>query len=118
MTTHWKTTVTNPGITVYAVTADRTVDGNTAQESTPVVQLSIHKAHAHLALEAIGNYARARGLALAGPAQQIDRIPSGLREVGWLCDFATPQNPVQISATVYERCAEATNRATPHINET
>jgi hypothetical protein len=108
MTTHWKTTAKKQKITLYVITADRTAERDSDQERSAPVRPDRKEAHAFLAREAIGNYASARGLAIAGPPEEISATPAGLREVGWLCEYATAHNPVSLSATVYEECA-ATN---------
>jgi hypothetical protein len=105
MTTHWKTTVKKQKVTVYVITADRTAERNSDLERSSTARCDRKEAHARLAREAIGNYASARGLSMMGPPEEISATPSGLREVGWLCEYATAHNPVSISATVHEECA-------------
>jgi hypothetical protein len=92
MTKYWIARLKRPSTTVYVTTTDTIgIESREAKDR-----------HARLANEAIGNYASTRGLLLRGRPEEISAIPVGLREVGWLRQYATPHDPVSISATVYE----------------
>jgi hypothetical protein len=91
MTRHWTAGFKDSRKIVYVTTTDTMGVGSRDAKNR----------HARLASEAIRNYASARGIAL-GPPGEIRAIPMGLREVGWLHEYATAHNPVSISATVYE----------------
>lgn len=113
MTTYWKTTSKNQKTIVYVLTADRTVERNSDRERSATAEVKLKEAHACLSREAIGNYARRRGLSMTKALQQIEAIPPGLREVGWLFEYATTHHPFSISATVYEDSLERIVQSNP-----
>jgi hypothetical protein len=103
---HWKAIALTPRLTVYVTTADQTVEQSGDREENSHVGIEWEAAHRRVALEALGNYVRSRGLRLVDPPHRIHSTPQDLHQLAPLREFRSAKSPYSITATVYEDLEE------------
>ncbi len=102
MRKHWKATVHTPHVAIYVTTRSESAERISDGDQNVRGGTELNAAHRRVALEAIDNYARPRGLRLIGPPEEIDSTPPDLHEIAWLSEFASKHTPFSPTATVYE----------------